>query len=93
MREHGFARPAHVRSFRVIADHLQGEIGLDTGAHVEGAVVKQWPAAMGALDAAQIGADQPLQLQIWALATIMAQQHVFGRDGRVGLEFETPMPV
>ena len=46
---------------RVVADHLQREIRLDAGAHVEGAVVEQRPAAMLALDAAQIDADLRFQ--------------------------------
>ena len=40
-----------------IADHLQREIGLHAGAHVERAVLHQRPAAMRALHAAQIVGD------------------------------------
>ena len=47
----------HMRSIDGIADHLQREIGLDAGAHVEGTVLNQRPAAMVALNAAQIVRD------------------------------------
>ena len=92
-REDGFARAAHVRRLRIVADHFQGEIGLDAGAHVERAVVEERPAAVGALDAAEIDGDQALQFEIRRLAAEMPQQHIFGRDRRVGLEFEAPMSV
>ena len=46
MREDRLARPAHVRRLRVVADHLQREIGLHAGADVERAGVKQRPAAV-----------------------------------------------
>ena len=55
------ARARHVRRIDVVADHLQREIGLHAGAHVEGAVVEQRPAAMRALDAAQIDGDLALR--------------------------------
>ena len=48
------ARPHHVRRIDGIADHLQREIGLHAGAHVERAVLHQRPAAMRAL---RCGAD------------------------------------
>ena len=57
------------------------------------AVVEQRPAAMVALDAAQIDGDFGLELGVDRLAEIMAQQHIFGRDGRVGLELEHPVAV
>ena len=50
------ARAPHVRRVDGVADHLEREIGLHARAHVEGAVVEQRPAAMRALDAAQIDA-------------------------------------
>ena len=54
----------HVRRVDVVADHLQREIGLHGGADVEGAAVIERPAAVLALDAAQIDADLALQLQV-----------------------------
>src|SRR5882762_9259340 len=55
--------------------------------------MEQRPAAMLALDAAKIGADLALQFRIVRLAEILAQQDVLGRDRRVRLEFEDPVPV
>ncbi len=49
-RMHRLARPHHVWSINGVADHLECEIGLHTGAHVEGAVMDQRPTAMCALD-------------------------------------------
>ena len=51
------------------------------------------PAAVDALDAAQIGGDLGFQRGVDPLAEIVAQQHVFGRDGGVGLELEYPVAV
>src|SRR5437660_5028993 len=48
---------------------------------------------MLALNAAEIGGDLALELRIGGLAEIMLEQHVFGRDGRVGFELEHPMTV
>jgi len=62
--EQRFARPAHVGCVRGFPDHLQGEVGLDGGADIQIATVKQGPAAVGSLGAAQIGADLRLQRQI-----------------------------
>ena len=87
------ARPHHVRRVDGIADHLQREIGLHAGAHVEIAVMHQRPAAMGALHAAQIVGDLGFELGVDGLGEIVAQQHVFGRDGAVGLELEHPVAV
>ena len=46
-----------------------------------------------ALDAAQIDGDLALELGVDRLAEIVPQQHVFGRNGGVGLELEHPMAV
>ena len=83
----------HVRRVGIVADHLEREIGLDARADVERAGVDERPAAMVALDAPQIDGDQALELEIGLLAAEMAEQHVFGRDGRVGLELEAPVAV
>ena len=53
---------AHVLRVRRIADHFQREIRFHAGADVELAVMEKRPAAMRALDAAQIGADLCLKL-------------------------------
>ena len=87
------AGPPHVGSVGVVADHLQREIGLHRRADVERAVVKQRPAAMSALDAAQIDADLLFERQIVGFAEEVAKQHIFRRDRRVGLEFETPVAI
>ena len=90
---HGLAGAAHVIGVDGIADHLQREIGLHGRADVEIAVGKQRPAAVGALDAAQIDGDLGFERGIDRLAEIVPQQHVFGRNGGVGLELEQPMAV
>ena len=88
------ARPRHVRRVDGIADHLEREIGLHARAHVEVAVVEQRPAAvLRALRPPQIDRDLALQLGIDRLAEIVAQQHVFGGNGGVGLELEAPVAV
>ncbi len=93
-RAHRLARAAHVRRHRrIVADHLEREIGLHGRAHVEIAVAEQRPAAVRALDAAQIDRDLRFQLRVHRLAEIVPKQHVFGRDGGVGLELEDPMAV
>ncbi len=43
---------------------------------------------MRALDAAQIDADLGFERGIDRLAEIMTQQHIFGRNGGVGLQLE-----
>ena len=82
-----------MRRLRIVTDHFERKVSLDAGAQIERAVVKQWPAAVSALDATQIGSNQALQLQIRALAAKVAQQHVFRRNGRVSFELEAPMSV
>ena len=93
MGQQGVSRPGHVLVGRVVADHLQREVGLDCGADVQIAAVEQGPAAVSALDTAQIDPDLPLELGGVRLAEIGAQQDVFGRDGGVGLQFEQPVAV
>src|SRR5208282_589120 len=50
-------------------------------------------AAVVALDAAQIDGDLGLKRRVHRLAEVMPQQHVFGGNGRVGLELEHPVAV
>ena len=87
------ARPHHVRRLDGIADHLQREIGLHAGAHLEFAVMHQRPAAMGALHPAQVIGDLGFESGIDGLAEIVAQQHILRRNGAIGLQFEHPVSV
>ena len=48
---------------------------------------------MIALNAAKIDGDQALEFEIGLFAAKMPEQHIFGRDRRIGLELETPMTV
>jgi hypothetical protein len=82
-----------VRRLGIVADHLQPKVRFDAGAHVERACVNERPAAMVALNAPKIDSDQPLEFEIGLFAAEMPEQNVFGRDRRIGLEFETPMAV
>ena len=93
MGQDRFARMGHMRRIGIVADHLEREVGLDAGAHVEGPSVNERPAAMVALNAPKIDGDQSLEFEIGLFAAKMPQQHIFGRDRRIGLEFETPMAV
>src|SRR5262249_34121285 len=74
-------------------DHLEGEVGLDAGAHVEIAGIEQRPAAMLTLDAPEIDRDLRLESGVDGLAEIVPQQDIFGGNGRVRLELEDPMTV
>ena len=93
MFQNGGPRASHVRRVDLVADHLEREIGFHAGANVEGSVVKQRPAAMRALHAAQIIGDLSFQRRVDRLCPIMAHQHIFGRNGAIGLELKTPMAV
>ena len=88
-----FARAPHVIGIDGIADHLQREIGFHSRADIEIAVGKQRPAAMRALNAAQIDGDFGFERGIDGFAKIMPQQHIFGRNGGVRLQFKQPMAV
>src|SRR3954463_7103470 len=55
--------------------------------------MKQWPSAMRAADAPQIGANLPLQFEIGHLTEIMHEQNIFRRNGGVRFEFENPVAV
>ncbi len=92
-RQDRFAGARHVRRVDAVADHLQREIGFHAGAHVELALMEQGPAAMLALDAAQIFADLPLALDVRLLAEVVREQDIFGGDRGVGLELEAPMAI
>ena len=86
-------RARHVRRVDIVADHLERIIGLHARRGIERAAVEQRPAAMRALDTAEIDADLRLDHRVARLAQIMFQQHEFGGNRRVGLEFEHPVTV
>ena len=82
----------HMRGLRVVADDLQREIRLHAGRQIERAIMEQRPTAMRGLGGAQIVADLALQIGVDPVQK-MLEQHVFGRDGRVRLKLEHPVPV
>src|SRR5262245_43099501 len=82
-----------MRDIRAVADHLERTVRLDARAHVKVAVMIKRPAAMLALDAAQIVGNLPLERRVSRSAAIVPKQDVFGGNCRVGFEFEHPMPV
>ena len=90
--EHGLARTHHVRRVRVVADQLEGVVGLDGAAYVERSAGEERPAAVIGLTGADVGAETRLGLVI-DLVEKMVEKDVLGRDGRVGLELEEPVAV
>src|SRR5579871_1328491 len=91
--ENGLARPHHVRGVGRVSDHLQREIRLYARTQVEVTVMKQRPAAVSALLPAQIDGEFLLQHGVERLVEIMLEQHIFGRNRRIGFQFEHPMTV
>ena len=81
-----------MRCVRVVADQLEGVVGLDGAADVEGAAVEKGPAAVIGLAAADVGAEPRLGLGI-NLVEEVVEEDVLRRDGRVGLELEQPVAV
>ena len=81
-----------MRHIDIVADAFEREIGFDAGAHIEIAAMKQRPAAVIFLNAAQIFRHALMQRLI-DRAEKMIEQNVFGRDGDVGFKLERPMPV
>jgi hypothetical protein len=55
--------------------------------------MKERPAAVRALNAAQIDGNLSFQRGVNRFGKVMAQQDVFGRNGGVGLKLEYPMAV
>ncbi len=92
LRQDRRARPRHVRRIGRVARRLQREIGLDARREIERAAMKERPAAMRALDGAEILRERRLGRRV-DLAEIMPEQDVLGRDRRVGLEREGPFAV
>ena len=92
MRQHGLAGALHMLHFRVVAYHLQGEIGFDRAAHIEFAAMKERPAAMRALARTNIGREARFHFIVDFIEE-MIEQHIFGRNGGVRLKVEKPMPV
>src|SRR3546814_13035236 len=66
--------------FGIVADELQRVIGFHARADIEVAAVEQGPAAMAALNAAQIDSELALNLDI-DLVEEMLEQDVLGRNG------------
>ena len=93
VREDRLAGAHHMRRTRIVADHLQCEIGFHTGRDVEAPAFEQRPAAILTLFAAQIRGDLALELKVGRFAQPVHQQHVFGRDRRVRFQFEHEMPI
>ncbi|MGF6812555.1 hypothetical protein OKW30_007747 [Paraburkholderia sp. Clong3] len=93
VREDRVARAHHVLGIDRVADHLQREVRLHARADVERAVGEERPAAVRQLDAAQITGDLLFEFEVRRFAEIVDQQHVFGRNRRVGFEFVDPMAV
>src|SRR4051794_25752896 len=93
MGQDRLAGALHMRRIDVVAAHLQREIGFDAGAHIERPVVKERPAAMRPLDAAQIVAELCLKLEVRRFAEEVDEQDVFGRDGAIRLELEDEVPI
>ena len=92
-RQDRLARTAHVRCIRAFAGHLQPEIGLHAGAHIEIAIVKESPTPVRPLDALEVDGDFSLKLLVDRLATKVAKKHVFRRNRRIRLELEHPVPI
>ena len=86
------ARAAHVRRVGIVADRLQREIRLDAAGQVERAVVEQRPAAVRALHRPQVNADLALQCRVDPVQEVL-EQHIFRRDGRIGLQLEDEVAV
>ena len=82
-----------MRGIGIIANHFQREIRFHAGAHVEIAFMKEWPAAVLALNTPQIIADLGFADGVCLLAQIMHQQNIFGGDRCIGLELEAPVPI
>ncbi len=94
MRMDRRAGARHMRRVDIVTDHLEREIGLYRRRDIEIPGVEQRPAiVLGGLDAAQITADLGFEFGVDWLTEIVAQQHIFGRDGAIGFEFEHPVPV
>ena len=81
-----------MRRVHIVAHQLERVIGLDGDAYIDVAAVKQRPAAMVALDRAQIVGKLALH-HIVDVAEIMVEQNVFGRDGGIRLQLVGPVPI
>ena len=91
--KHLLARFLHMRRVRRVTDHLEREVSLHAGAHIELVAVEQRPAAVRVLDTAQIVRDLAFQRGVDRLGQIVPQQDVLGRNRGVGLELEHPVAV
>ncbi len=91
-RQNGVTRACHVRGGRIVADRLQCEIRLHARGQIGIAAMKQRPATVRTLDAAEIDADLGLQGRINSIEE-MLKQHILGRDSCVRFQLEHPVSV
>src|SRR5206468_11054892 len=85
-------RPGHVRRLPVVADQLQGEVGLGGGADVGGSAGEARPAARLELLAPQVLRGLS-DARLAAAAEEVHRQHVLGLEDRVPLELAAPVAV
>ncbi len=85
-------RLRHVRGFGVVADELQGEVGLRRGAHLRRASRVDRPAPRRELLAPQVLGRLPDPVLPGAPEE-MHRQHVLGLEDRVPLELAAPVAV
>ena len=91
--KHFLARLFHIRRIGRITDHLQREVSLHAGAHIELVAVEQRPAAILVLDTAEIVRDLGFQRSVDRLGQIVPQQDILRRNRGVGFKLEHPVAV
>ena len=83
---------SHMRRVNIFACEFQRIIAFNGGRYIHVAFVKQRPAPIRVLDAAQINANLLLKLRVY-FVHIMHEHDIFGRDSRVGFQFKQPMAI
>ena len=91
MRQNRRACSRHMRFLRVVADELEGVIGLHRAAQVERAARVERPSAAD-LARAQIAREALLEMGI-DFVEVVHHQHVLGGNGAVGFELVAPVPL
>jgi hypothetical protein len=71
---------------------LHGEVGLDGRGQVGGAALEEVEPAIRELPSPQVAHGAALAVAVHPVDEV-AEQQVFGRDGRVGFELAHPVPV